>query len=128
MEEKSPIFVRLESPSSIRKDLLNSAVEAARGLKSYEELKKIRERKVKKIDKLKKLMNTVNREVKTLQNKTLPSLDEVDLLVEGKKIKQSKVNRRLPKTRKKKTVSEEHVDELDKDISDMKLKLAKLGL
>lgn len=127
MEESDPVFVKLENPSSIRKDVLDSAVEAARALKSYEDLLKVREEKTKKLGKLNKLMNKVESELRTLKRKTLPNLNEVEHLAEGKKIDKRKLAKRLPKT-KKKTVHEEKVDDLDEEISDIKLKLTKLGI
>ncbi len=129
MIEKNPVFVKLEDSSSLRRDILNSAVGTARALKSYEDLLKIREDKEKRIESLKKLVNNINKKFSELSEETIPALEDIEKEISGKTIKKEELKKSLPKTKVvKKDIHGEHVSGLDKEIADIKIKLAKLNV
>jgi len=126
---EDPVFVKVENSSSFRRDILNGAVGTARALKSYEDLLKIRENKEKKIESLKKLVNSINKKFNELSEETIPSLEDIEKEISGKKIKKEELKKILPKTKVvKPDVHDEHKSDLDGEIQDIKIKLAKLNV
>ncbi|MBI5872502.1 hypothetical protein HZB88_05485 [archaeon] len=111
-KENATIHVKIEEPSELRKEVLNSAVLVAEQKKKYEQFKKTRIEKEKPFAELRKAMN----EIKVLAGEIkLSELPE-----------QPAKETRLPRAPEKEAYKEKEEFEIDEEIDELKRKIEQL--
>ena len=75
-ENKAVIHTIIENPETLRKDILKSAIDAAKIIKSYNDYFKIRDLKLKNINKLHSVLKEIKSLEKHLMETDLPQLSE----------------------------------------------------
>ena len=120
-EKQSDVHVQIEDPIYIRKQILNTAINAAEILKHHEVIKEIKHRKKQYQEKLKVVFN----EIQELRTKLEGDLPKVKEEVEHKP-KDVLPTGPLPKERIKKNIQKQrqlHKNPIDKEIEGIKRKL-----
>ena len=120
-EKSSDIHVQIEDPIYVRKQILNTAINAAEILKHYEVIKEIKHRKKQYQEKLKEVFN----EIQELRGKLEEDLPKVKEEVEHK-LKYIPPMTPLPKERIRSKIQkqrEPHKSSLDKEIEGIKRRL-----
>jgi hypothetical protein len=107
-------FVRVDDPSSLRREILEGAIETAELLKIWESYHKLKSQKAEIFRKLTLIFSKIDREANSLR-KFMPKLPEVK---EEKKVK-------VPSKAKPEKV---YTGELDQEISDISSKLKGLNI
>lgn len=121
-EPQADIHRRINSPISLRKDVLSAAINLTEILRAYEEIKKLREHKVQYLTKLKKITNQIKKEINKIKIDEAP-LKEYGIKLEKPKIKLNTFPKKFtPKVTKPEPVT--HADKLDDEIEALKRKLA----
>jgi len=91
LEQENPMYVFVNNPVNLRKEILRNAIDATEMLKNYEHFKSIRERKTKKLQELRGLLYDMKKTNKGLLN-SLPQLPE-------EKPKQAREEKTIPKAK-----------------------------
>ncbi|HLC37591.1 MAG TPA: hypothetical protein VJJ53_02320 [Candidatus Nanoarchaeia archaeon] len=120
-EKQSDVHVQIEDPIYVRKQILNTAINAAEILKHYEVIKEIKHRKKQYQEKLKEVFN----EIQELRNKLEGDLPKVKEEVEHKPkhvplmtpLPKEKIRGKIQKQR------EAHKSSVDRDIESIRRKL-----
>ncbi|MCD4759851.1 hypothetical protein K8R33_03110 [archaeon] len=110
-KKKEPIYVKIENALSVRKQILEAAIEASSLLKRLESYKLLREMKLQQIKDLKKLMNKIDKEFSGF-TRDLPKIkleEEIEELQEEEK-----------------PVKAKGLSEIDIELEEIKRKLAQL--
>ncbi len=86
-KEKDAVYVKLDNPIEKRKIILSSALDTANILKSYSDMKKLRDRKYEIMTDLKGIYGQVKHMVEVLENHKLPALtiERYEVVEEEKK-------------------------------------------
>lgn len=123
-EDKSFTYVRIENSLPTRKSILETAIDSAEILKSWENYTKIKDKKMRAFEKLNTLINKIEREVTSLK-RHIPKTDYFNSLEEEnrKEVKFSKATHGKPKIEKKTFRSE-----LDKEIDSIRSRLDQLNV
>ena len=114
-KEESITYVKVDQPSHLRKNILETAIESAELLKKWESYQKIKEEKAEIFKKLVVVMNKIEKETNSLK-KHLPKSEDI-------KVKERKKEKVSIKEEEK-----EHKFGLDREIDDIHSKLRKLKL
>ena len=77
-ESKSPVFIRLDKPKMLEKEILSSAMIGVNTLKSMDNIVYIRNKKLKKMQELKKLLGSMSKDAVDLK-KSFPVVEGVEL-------------------------------------------------
>ncbi len=121
---KNPIFIKIESPLLIRKDLLKSALYATKILKDYRDFTHLKKEKDKGRSKLFKIFRETNKDIRDLK-KSLP-------IIKKEKPKEEKEFKKPSTTKKTKTVTPKkelsETERLKKDLSSIEEKLKALEI
>lgn len=133
-----PIHLKLDKPVTLRKHVLGATIDVARMLKSYEELKRVRETKNNIYDSLHKLCDRMAKFEKDIDDTGIvglaedekPSTKKEDILDSKpreedfieleKKIPKVKKSRPIPK---KKTVVHSEIDDLKSELANIEKEL-----
>jgi|SRR3989344_6680172 len=121
LEKQSDVHVEIEDPIYVRKQVLNTAINAAEILKHYEVLKEIKHRKKQYQERLKEVFNKIQ-ELRSGLEEDLPKIKEE---VEHKPsyvppmtpLSKEKIKRNIQKQR------EPHRSSVDREIESIKRKL-----
>lgn len=111
-KEKETMYVRIDHSVMLRKEILETAIEIANLIKRWEGYKVLREKKLQQIKVLKKLMSDIEKEFRSF-NRDLPKveIEKVDKEVkEGVEV----------------SVKKREISTIDKDLEELKAKLAQL--
>ena len=114
-KEERISYVKVDQPSHLRKNILETAIESAELLKKWESYQKIKEEKAEIFKKLVVVMNKIEKETNSLK-KHLPKSEDI-------KVKERKKEKVSIKEEEK-----EHKFGLDREIDDIHSKLRKLKL
>ncbi|MBU1245630.1 MAG: hypothetical protein ABIJ20_04610 [Nanoarchaeota archaeon] len=135
-KKKEEFFINLENPKELRRDILYTAMETAKILKSHERIVQIRKNKKDTLEKLYKTMREVSKLITNLKRSGLPFykkiLDEIEL--EEVKLKDAweEANVKLEQKEIGPVPQVERVEtdvsDLDVDIRDIKLRLSKMDV
>ena len=90
-KEENSAYVKVDSPLSIRREILESAIESAELLKSWESYQSYKYKKLEVVGKVVNIMRRIEKEVTALK-KRLPVVDVPEL--EEEKLKPVKVIKR----------------------------------
>lgn len=90
-KEENSAYVKVDSPLSIRREILESAIESAELLKSWESYQSYKYKKLEVVGKVVSIMRRIEKEVTALK-KRLPVVDVPEL--EEEKLKPVKVIKR----------------------------------
>lgn len=123
-EDDCVTYVKLEGPTPLRKDILESAIESAELLKAWENYYKFKSEKVDYYKKLAVVLGKVEKEVNALK-RHIPRMNEVDIPKEDKKpiVKAKKIAESKPRP-----MEPEFKSKLDKEIYDINSRLKKLNI
>ena len=115
-----PVHVRLERPVALRKNILGATIEVTKMLKTYAELKYIRDIKATVLNKYRSIHNDINGLVRHFEREDLPPvpLYELDEKIERKKIKEEKIV--------VKGVTDGEIEKLKEELANIESKLNKL--
>ena len=128
--ENRPVYVQLESPSSTRKDVLESAIMAVELLEKYEYTKEIKALKKEKMKHAKKLIDELNQEVHSL-TKSLPQAyvnKKEKRAVNEARESQGKKPVSMPSQQPKKKKSNAELKRLESELYEIKNKLSSLDV
>jgi NifB/MoaA-like Fe-S oxidoreductase len=114
-EDKDVVYVKIDSALSLRKAILEGAIDITTLLKRWESYKVIRELKLQEIKKLKKLMNQIDKEFGRFV-KDLPKAD----LYKKKKVVEDRVEEKVV------VQKDTGLSEIDRELATIKDKLANL--
>lgn len=120
-EKQSDVHVQVENPIYVRKQILNTAINAAEILKHYEIIKEIKYRKKQYQERLKEVFN----EMQELRSKLEENLPKVKEEVDHKPKHVSPMTS-LPKEKTRVNIQKQrasHKSSLDKEIEDIKRRL-----
>jgi len=114
-------YVKIDDPITIRKNVLNAAVDATTLLKRWEGYKRIKETKLICINKLRLLMRRIHNEELAFR-RSFPSV------YEDEKILKKHFSYTKTIIKKDNLVKTKEMTELDKEIEQIKLKISKLNI
>jgi len=137
-KKKEEFFISIETPKELRRDILYTAMETAKVLKSYERLAQIRKNKKDTLEKMYKTMREVSKLVTSLKRGGLPHYSEILAEMEMEEVKLrsawEEANQKLeqkevePRPIANVEMVKPETNELDEDLKDIKLKLSKLDV
>jgi hypothetical protein len=117
-KEENSAYVKVDSPLSIRREILESAIESAELLKSWESYQSYKYKKLEVVGKVVNIMRRIEKEVIALK-KRLPVVDVPEL--EEEKLKPVKVTKR----KVEKVV--DNRPQIDKEIDSLQERINKLN-
>ena len=117
-KEENSAYVKVDSPLSIRREILESAIESAELLKSWESYQSYKYKKLEVVGKVVSIMRRIEKEVTALK-KRLPVVDVPEL--EEEKLKPVKVTKR----KVEKVV--DNRPQIDKEIDSLQERINKLN-
>ncbi len=122
---KSPTYIRIESPLIIRRDLLKSALYTVKILKSYRKFTSSKQDKEKERSKLFKILRETNKTIREFK-KTLPVIKGQEPKEEDTK-RLSTSTRKPRETKSRRKPASKH-DSLKQDLFDIESKLKELEI
>lgn len=114
-EDKDVVYVKIDSALTLRRDILESAIDLTTLLKRWESYKVIRELKFQEIKKLKKLMTQIEKEF----GKFVKDLPKADLYKEKRIVEDKEVEKVVVQR-------DSGLSEIDRELAEIKNKLANL--
>ena len=130
-KKKEEFYINLNAPKELRRDVLYTAMETAKVLKSYERLAQVRKNKKDTLEKLYRTMREVSKLVTKLKRGGLPLYKEILAEIEMDEFKLRSAwedaNQKLEQKDVEPVAAVERVqpetNELDEDLKDIKLRL-----
>ena len=129
---ENPIFVELQDPVSIRKNVLSGAIECIDLLKSYELSKSMRGIKEKQRTEVKRIISSLKKDYKELKD-SLPNTNKKDILNITDPLSPPRVKEEPLKEERHKTRNEEKAEKmpaglkrLEKELENIKGRLESL--
>ncbi len=116
-KEENSAYVKVDSPLLIRREILESAIESAELLKSWESYQSYKFKKLEVVRKVVNIMKRIEREVVSLKKK-LPVVDVPEL--EEEKMEPMKVVKNKPK-------KVDNRSQIDKEIGSLQDRLNRLS-
>lgn len=109
-QEESIYFINIESPTEIRRTLVEASQQLVEGLKSYEKYKKIKAQKLQKIEALKTQTNEIKAQVAKLRA-FLPTVKGIP---------------NIPRSVSTESVTAIELEQLNKEIEKLEVELRRL--
>ncbi len=117
-KEQDSVYVRIDSALTLRREILETAIESTALLKRWESYKILREMKLAEIKELKKIMDNIEKEFREFK-KHLPKVE----------IKEEEKPREIQKEEKKEAVVKDSgLSEIDSEIEELKARLSQLKI
>ena len=131
--QQEPLYVSIDNPQSIRKDLLESAIMVVELLEKYEYAKGIREAKLEKINDASKLLRKLSLSIKELENKlpqNIPHIKKRKKPVEEKPPEQQPQEKpkQTPQPKKIQPRPNPELKNLEHELSDIRKRLENLNI
>lgn len=121
---EDPIHVMLDSPIDLRKGVLGSALDLTKMLKTYAELKEIRETKFALMDGMRGLYNDMNKLLREFEKHNLPHVPEKEIESEG--LHETHISEEHFEMPKIESVGNAEIDKLKAELEAIERKLSSL--